>query len=92
MTAKIYAPWTAEQTEALNLFQISDLFHPFTCGWNDVEGHSEDRVLVATTSGWICPSMGCKYHQDWAHASMADKEFIEGHRKTMEALFRGNEV
>jgi hypothetical protein len=59
----IRAPWTPEQVEALNRFQKSGRFHPFTCPgkWAKCAEH---RDLVATTDGWVC---ACgKYRQDWA--------------------------
>lgn len=60
---KIMAPFTPEQVNALNIWQNGPV-HPFTCG-NDHEG---DRDLVATESGWICPT--CEYKQKWAHEFM----------------------
>lgn len=64
----VLAPWTAEQVQALNAFQRSRvMLHPFTCGGDHCVG--EERVLVATPGGWVCPS--CTYRQDWAHAFMA---------------------
>ena len=65
----VYAPWTDEQVVALNRFQQSGQFHPFTCG-ND-SGHA---VLVATAQGWKCTD--CGYTQTWAHAFMAEGETI----------------
>ncbi|MGE5510507.1 MAG: hypothetical protein ACM31O_04545 [Bacteroidota bacterium] len=75
----IKAPWTPEQVEALNAYQRSGRFHPFTCG-NDrfdqahavytiTNGLSDYGILIATEQGWICPC--CDYRQDWAHAAMA---------------------
>jgi hypothetical protein len=65
--AKLPAPWTDRQVEALNKFQEAGQFHPFTCG-ND----SRHRILVATLDGWICRD--CDYRQSWAHAFMAAPE------------------
>lgn len=65
MIERIEAPWTPEQVEALNTFQRSGQFHPFTCG-ND-----SDSVLIAREDGWHCPD--CAYRQNWAHAFMAEK-------------------
>jgi hypothetical protein len=58
---RIYAPWTAEQVEALNRWQASGVWHPFTCP----DGHGP---LMATPTGWTCM---CAYTQGWAHAFMA---------------------
>jgi hypothetical protein len=64
--ARLRAPWTAKQVDALNAYQRSGAMHPFTC-----PGHGRgDRTLVATRRGWIC--VHCDYTQDWAHAFMAD--------------------
>jgi hypothetical protein len=80
-TDHIYAPFTAEQVTTLNHYQHSGHFHPFTCGrcrdklgtgaWphQPYQGPHDDRLLVATLNGWICPT--CDYTQDWAHAFMA---------------------
>lgn len=83
-------PWTAEQVEALNRFQQSGRFHPFTCGNRLSESHRQYArdhggdvgQLVATTDGWICPV--CDYTQDWAHGAMMlndiQDELNKGHR------------
>jgi hypothetical protein len=65
-----HAPWTTEQVEALNRYQISGRGHPFTCGGNRCdEFHLDGQgVLVATENGWVCRY--CDYTQDWAHAWM----------------------
>lgn len=69
MTERIEAPWTPAQVAALNTFQESGRFHPFTCG--NRENHPEDRYyLVATVRGWICPF--CDYTQAWAHPVMVE--------------------
>jgi hypothetical protein len=60
MNNKVETPFTDEQVKALNDYQASGQFHPYTCG-ND----SRHRVLVATTKGWHCPD--CDYTQKWAH-------------------------
>ena len=69
----IHAPFTAEQVVALNDYQTTRWFHPFTCG------HCRDLMvggvpfreclLVATEAGWTCPT--CDYTQDWAWKFMA---------------------
>lgn len=63
----IKAPWTEDQVEALNKFQTTTRFHPFTCP-NHHNNPYGDRNLVATTNGWICKN--CNYTQDWAHGFM----------------------
>jgi hypothetical protein len=72
-------PWSAEQVDALNRYQTSGRFHPFTCGNNRTDDihrayqkeHGGDfGQLVATETGWVCPVPGCGYKQDWAHGAM----------------------
>lgn len=67
---KSYAPWTAEETAALNKFQSLGNVHPFTCPTNH---KNESRVLIAHQDGWHCPS--CSYRQDWAHPQMVQIGF-----------------
>ncbi len=76
----VWAPFTAEQVEALNAYQVDGWMHPFTCGpCRDTlgtitpDGALDDRLLVATVDGWVCPT--CDYTQNWAHAFMADADF-----------------
>lgn len=65
----IFAPFTEQEVEALNLFQTNRLLHPFTCGNRTNNLHYDgEGVLIATTDGWICPF--CTYTQDWAHRWM----------------------
>lgn len=71
---KIFAPWTAEQVDALNRFQHASAVHPFTCVGHEGGG---DRTLVATRKGWIC--CHCDYTQHWAHAFMCGVEWLEHH-------------
>lgn len=76
MDAKV-APWSTDEVASLNEYQLSGAFHPFTCGpcrdtldVREDDGSWNDRLLVATTAGWVCPT--CDYTQDWAHTFMAD--------------------
>lgn len=71
----IHAPFTGDQVASLNNFQLHGMMHPFTCG--SEEPHDGPRpALIAGTNGWTCPGrrqgQSCDYHQDWAHAFMAD--------------------
>ena len=72
MDLVIRAPFTSEQVEALNRYQNSGEFHPFTCGGNRTdEKHLDgEGILVATPDGWVCPY--CEYKQNWTHGFMAD--------------------
>jgi hypothetical protein len=56
---KIRAPFTDAQVSALNAYQRSGSFHPYTCA-------IDSTPLIATRHGWGCPN--CSYTQDWAHA------------------------
>lgn len=79
MADRLITPWTPEQVEALNSFQRSGLFHPFTCGgergdeahrrYAAVHRDPDDGLLVATADGWHCPV--CGYRQAWAYPGMA---------------------
>lgn len=85
MLKHIEAPFTPEQVEALNRWQRNGNYHPFTCGnCRDADTEAEvahfkktgkwkrgkeQRELVATEKGWICPT--CDYTQSWAYAIMA---------------------
>lgn len=66
----IKKPFTKEHIAALNEYQKSGKFHPFTCGGNRTDKNHLDGegILVATEDGWICPY--CDYKQDWAHEFM----------------------
>lgn len=78
------APWNDEQVTALNAWQESGQFHPFTCGKRDTPGHLlyaalhlekhgrhvDVGQLVATHDGWVCPVPTCDYTQNWAHDFM----------------------
>ena len=68
---KIEAPFTEEQIDNLNLFQMAGVMHGFTCGsGNRTDKHHKDGegYLIATEEGWKCPF--CDYTQDWAHSFM----------------------
>lgn len=67
---RIEAPWTDDQVEALNRFQMADHFHPFTCPYN--HGSKAERILHATPDGWVCPHVRCEYTQKWAHTFMLE--------------------
>lgn len=70
MSEIIKAPWTVEQIEALNLYQKSNLLHPYTCGGNRKDKNHLDGegILVANENGWVCSY--CDYKQDWASANL----------------------
>lgn len=59
----IEAPFTLAQVNALNAYQQTGTFHPYTC-INRHDGEAE-RVLVAYVDGFRCPT--CNYRQTWAH-------------------------
>ena len=65
----IKQPWTQEQVDALNAYQVSGRFHPFTCP-GDFDRCEDHRELTARLYGWEC---ACgKYTQDWAHDFMME--------------------
>ena len=64
----IEAPLTPEQVEALNRYQKSGRFHPFTCPGGPGDGNCTERDLIATPDGWVC-ACGA-YRQSWAHENM----------------------
>lgn len=75
---KVYAPFTVDQVEHLNAFQRDGVMHPFTCPQREefVPDHPTGSVLLATIAGWVCPTEGCHYTQDWAHNFMANRSSV----------------
>ena len=76
---RLRAPFTPEQVAALNAYQASNQFHPFTCGDRSTPAHHARQAehpnedlgqLVAGPQGWTCPATGCAYTQDWAWQDM----------------------
>jgi len=63
MVAKLVAPWTEEQVEALRAWQARDDVHPYTAAerWNGLE-----VVLIPTREGWR-ETIDGPVVQDWAH-------------------------
>ena len=61
----VKALFTDEQIKSMNEFQQAGVMHPFTCG-------KCSNDLVATKEGWICPTEGCDYTQNWCHSFMSD--------------------
>jgi hypothetical protein len=74
----IHAPFTNEQVEKLNKYQMSGVMHPFTCmgakGCKRSEQENEG-LLTATNDGWVCPCG--KYRQDWAWEFMLHSDEIQ---------------
>jgi hypothetical protein len=74
----VYAPFTDDQVRQCNDYQLSGIFHPFTCGRtheDDVAG--EDHILRLTPRGWVCPDKDCGYEQDWAWEWQVDGTWRE---------------
>lgn len=65
---QVNAPWTDEQVESLNGYQVSGVMHPFT-GTRKPNG--DETILIATKDGWI-EREGGPVMQTWAHTFMAD--------------------
>jgi len=62
---KSTAPWNPKQIANLKRRQAARWLHPYTCA-----EHS-GLPLTPTKEGWVCPSIGCAYRQNWAHADDA---------------------
>lgn len=66
----VNAPWTDDQVESLNQYQLAGWLHPFTNHWR--VALSNPKVdLIATTDGWV-ETPGGEVVQNWAHRYMAD--------------------
>lgn len=69
-----HAPWTDVQVRALNWIQSLPGTHSYTCPKRVDNRHvgrwTDNGVLLATTSGWLCRT--CGYTQDWAWAVMKE--------------------
>jgi hypothetical protein len=64
----ITTPWTQEQVDALNRWQMSGFVHPFTCSEDHpLDGGYED-IMIAEFDGFHCPT--CGHLQIWAHDFM----------------------
>lgn len=81
MMGRLNAPWTLEQVEALNFYQRAGVFHPYTCGTKEKHAPGAEENLLATPSGWVCPS--CNYRQNWAHGFSADWEAVKKVEQTL---------
>ncbi len=71
----IMPPWSDEQVAALNAYQRSGRYHPFTCPHRDNGAHiqrdgADLGELVAMKNGWWCGD--CGYTQKWPHRFMAE--------------------
>ena len=68
---------TPAEVDALNRFQHSGQFHPYTCGGNRTDANHLDGegILVATADGWVCPY--CDYRQEFGSNSRTAIE-LEG--------------
>lgn len=77
---RVRAPFTAEQVQRLNERQChvegpcAPPFHPFTCPQRGMGNHSnaggDQGLLIATESGWECPT--CGFKQDYAYRAMVE--------------------
>lgn len=85
----VHAPFTQGQVDNVNRFQRASGVHHFTCG----SGNRQDKVhtdsegvLVATTTGMICPF--CDYKQNWVHDFMLEwtEEVDKLHREFLQNL------
>ena len=79
MLNKIYAPFTVEQVEMLNDWQISFNVHPYTCPNRGESLHGENErdqgVLNVSQDGLKCQD--CGYLQLWAFDYKIPKSFFQ---------------
>ena len=66
--AKIVAPWTPAEVDALNAYQQSGRFHPYTC-------RECPASLTATPDGWVCMDPTCESHTKWRRGRHYCAEF-----------------
>lgn len=79
---KVHAPFTTDQCDSMNGYQVSGVMHPFTC-----QEHS-NTCLIATRHGWYCPYRPCSYTQEWAWRWMADWTWKDLKRQQEEMGFK----
>lgn len=80
------AKFTEEEIKSFNEYQLSGIFHPFTCGSErrtDKDHLDGEGLLVLDEGGLECPY--CEYRQDWAHGFMLDDSW----RKTAKTMMSG---
>lgn len=63
--ARIKAPWTEQQVEAIHRWQTRGDVPPFTCP------HHSDVPLDCHSSTLYCTVSDCSYSQNWVHDFMA---------------------
>lgn len=87
----IEAPFTDDQLDSLNSYQLFGAMHPFTCPdrGDDRHGDNESR-LVALPGGWQC--MFCDYRQNWAHTFMGDWSWRNPHPYMIATLLGNDRV
>lgn len=66
MSDQISAPFSPSQIESFNKFQVSGVFHPFTCSTDGCDVN----LLQAKEEHLFCP--GCQHTQLWAWSEMLD--------------------
>jgi len=73
----LQAPWTAEEVANLVERQRYGTLHPYTHFW---QGNNQPEncgaLLLPTQQGWICPTRGCGYTQDWCYAADAHTDWV----------------
>ena len=74
----VETPWTDEQVEALNAYQKSGAFHPYT-GKNG-------EPLIATKKGWV-EFPGGPVVQRWAMPESMDPALLQAHKSWSGAVF-----
>lgn len=72
------AKFTEEEIKSFNEYQLSGIFHPFTCGSGrrtDKDHLDGEGLLVLGEGGLRCPY--CDYTQQWAHEFMLNGSWKE---------------
>lgn len=80
-----HAPWTETEIANLLQWQNTGYCHPYTHCWQG-KGSPDNcgATLVPTRDGWLCPTHGCGFTQDWAYSDAADGSYVQ----MMEAIVR----
>lgn len=80
----ITAPFTGEQVQSMNGFQVRSMMHPMTCREDDCRVANGSGPMTATTLGWMCRH--CEYRQAWTFNFTTDWSWVE-HADMIHAAF-----
>ena len=68
----INAPFTPDQVASINAYQVSGMFHEFTCPREECKRTAPGRYTTLVASGDCLACPRCGYEQFWAHPPMTD--------------------